>query len=293
MLQFLRSWTSTGGGPLILDDVIEEVSSQLDEQAALGIKVRRRNEVPETGPTNSGIWYRIPHVTAVFADLKRSTALSADNSPRVAAFAYTYFIRGMAVILDHFEAKYVDIHGDGIFGLFSGKASIFLAAACAITMRTQVEREVAVRFRKDTSTDWELEAGVGIDEGTLLVRRLGLRGTKQNEVWAGKPVNMAAKLSSMAEPNEIAVPDRVFRKYEAASKLRQRALIWSCGCNGEVEGGGLDVPIGETPNLWSKELVDEDLGLDFEYLYRLSSPWCETHGPEFCEVTVTGEEPGG
>ena len=265
----------------------------MDEQDNLGINVEQRADVPDTGPTNSGVWYQIPQVTTVFADLKRSTALSAESSPRVAAVAYTYFIRAMAVILDRFEAKYVDIHGDGIFGLFSGKASIFHAAACAITMRTQVEREVAVRFKKDSSTTWELEAGVGIDQGTLLVRRLGLRGrSKQNEVWAGKPVNMAAKLSSLAGPNEVAVPDRMFSKYEAASKLRQRALIWSCGCNGGAEDGGLDVPIGETPNLWDHKLVPADLGLDFENLYRLSSPWCKTHGSEFCEVIVTGKKLG-
>ena len=43
-------------------------------------------------------------------------------------------------------------------------------------------------------------------------------------MWAGKPVNMAAKLSSLAEANEMAVSDRVFAVYEHASRLRQRAL---------------------------------------------------------------------
>ena len=57
---------------------------------------------------------------------------------------------------------------------------------------------MAVRFNKDASVKWKLEAGVGIDQGMLLVRQLGLKGTKRNEVWAGKPVNMAAKLSSVA-----------------------------------------------------------------------------------------------
>ena len=182
------NWTSdsvcAGGQALILDEVVADVSSQLDEQFRLGVHITPMNEVPDTGPSNRGVWYQIPQVTAVFADLKRSTALSAEGGAVVAALAYTHFIRAMAVILDRFEAKYVDIQGDGIFGLFSGKGSRFLAVACAITMRTEVEREVAVRFDKHSSTDWELTAGVGIDHGTLLVRRLGLRRAKQNEVWA-------------------------------------------------------------------------------------------------------------
>ena len=273
---------------MILDDVVATVSSQLDAQAELGIQVTRLNEVPEVGPTNAGVWFQIPQVTAVFADLKGSTELIATASPRVAAIAYTYFIRAMAVTLERFSAKYVDIQGDGIFGLFSGQGSTFLAAACGITMNTLVESNVSVRFQKDASTNWKLSAGIGIDQGTLLVRRLGLRGTKQNEVWAGKPVNMAAKLSSLAEANEMAVSDRVFALYEHASRLQQRALIWSCGCDGEVGGAGLDVPIGHTCCLWEQEPAPEGLGLDFTNLHRLRSPWCVTHGSEFCDAIVTG-----
>ena len=122
------------------------------------------------------MWWQIRGVTAVFADLKRSTDLSTFGDPRDAAIAYTYFIRAMTVILDRFSAGYIDIQGDGIFGLFSGRGSEFLAAASAITMKTQMERDVAIRFNQDASTERELEAGIGIDHGTLLVRRLGLSG---------------------------------------------------------------------------------------------------------------------
>ena len=278
---------------MILDDVTTDVSSQLDAQYELGVQITRQNEVPETGPANKGVWLQIPAVTAVFADLKGSTKLSATNRPKDAAIAYTYFIRAMTVILDRFSAGYIDIQGDGIFGLFSGKGSRFLAASCAITMRTLVERDVAVRFKNETSTDWELTAGIGIDQGTLLVRRLGLRGTKQNEVWAGKPVNMAAKLSSLAESNQVIVSDRVFEQYDGASKSRQRALIWSCGCDGSRRGAGFDVGIDETPNLWTEAPVPSDLGLDFENLHKLDSAWCKVHGPEFCEAIVTGRRPDG
>ena len=276
---------------MILDEVVADVSSQLDDQSTLGVQITRRNGVPETGPTNGGVWYQIPNVTAIFADLKRSTELNADNGPKAPAFAYTYFIRAMAVTLERFGAEYVDIHGDGVFGLFSSEESEFYAAACAITMKTLVAREVADKFNEDASTDWKLTAGIGIDRGTLLVRRLGLRGTKQNEVWAGKPLNMAAKLSSVAASNQLAVSDRVFNGYNRASLLRRRALIWSCGCEGGITGDGLDVPIGETTKLWDQLPAPEDMGLDFEEFYRLKSEWCKVHGSEFCEAIITGKRP--
>ena len=160
-------------------------------------------------------------------------------------------------------------------------------------MRTAVENEVADHFKEDVSADWNLTAGIGIDRGTLLVRRLGLRGSKLNEVWAGKPVNVAAKLSSLAEANQIVVPDRVFKLYDGASTLRKRALLWSCGCNGDDgRGRGLDCPAGETSYLWEKKYNTHKPSLDFETMHSLKSNWCAVHGPEFCEALVTNKRPG-
>lgn len=274
-----------------LDAVVADVVSQLDDQSRLGVQITNRNDVPETGPANKGLWYRVPDVTAVFADLKRSTELSTEGSPRPAAYAYTYFIRAMALVLERFSAGYIDIQGDGIFGLFGGRGSAFDAAAAAITMRTVVERDVAKRFERDTSVEWKLAAGLGMDQGTLLVRRLGLRGTKQNEVWAGRPVNMAAKLSGFANPNRIVVSERVFHRFEGASRVRRRALLWSCGCEDSRHGAGMDAAEGETTSLWEEDLAPEDLGLDFDRVFRLESKWCDRHGSEFCDVIVTGKRP--
>ena len=281
---------------MLLDEVLADLTSQLDAQAELGVQITALNEVPEKGPVNKGLWFQIPNVTAVFVDLKRSTELSADSSPETSAFAYTYFVRAMVVIFERFGSKYVDIHGDGVFGLFSGPQSEFYAVAGAITARTQIEHDIAVRFDKDTSTDWELTAGIGIDQGTLLVRRLGLRdakqnSSKQNEVWAGKPVNMAAKLSSVACSNQVVVSDRVFSQYLEASYIRQRALLWDCGCCGEVQGDGLDASPGETKCLWTPEPAPGGMGLDFGRIYRLESEWCCEHGAEFCETIVTDCRP--
>lgn len=278
---------------MILDQVKADVATQLTQQSELGVKIDPVDDVPEVGPVNRGVWQQIANVTAVFADLNRSTELSANNRPEKAAFAYTHFVRAMAVSLERFSAQYIDIHGDGVFGLFSGSGSMFNAAACAITMRTLVENEVAVRFRKDASVNWNLTAGIGVDQGTLLVRRLGLRGTKQNEVWAGKPLNMAAKLSSLSSGNQVIVSDRVFARYRSFSELRQRALLYSCGCNdnGRGRGRGLDAPKGTTTYLWNKERVPQNLGFDFLDLYRLKTKWCDIHGAEFCEALITGQQP--
>lgn len=278
---------------MILDEVNAAVKAQLNDQANLGVQVTNQGGIPNEAPAHRGLWWRIPDATAVFADLKGSTAFNSSLSAETAALAYTYFIRAMTVILERFSAGYVDIQGDGIFGLFAGQGSMFAAAASAITMRTQLEETVAPRFRRDASVGWDLKVGIGIDRGTLLVRQLGLRGFEQNEVWAGMPVNAAAKLSSVAGPDEIVVSDRMFAGYERCARVRQRALIWSCGCREGKQGPGLSSSSGNTPKLWTAHAAPRNKGLDFPEIHKRKAGWCEIHGAEFCEALLAGKRPTG
>lgn len=271
-----------------LDQVRSKVSAELSDQARLGVNIRPLADVPESGPANLGVWFRVRNVTAIFADLNGSTALSASDNPKDAAFAYTYFIRAMTETLYEFCAKYIDIQGDGIFGLFSGKNSQFLAAACAVTMRTLMEREVAVRFRRSASVKRKITAGIGIDRGTVFVRQLGKLGIARNEVWAGKPVSTAAKLSSLARSNEILVSDRVFNQYSQFPRERRQAILQSCGCQGGVRGRGLDLSAIHATQLWNIGKVPKSLGLDFADFHRRQEPWCRHHGSEFCQMVATG-----
>lgn len=278
---------------MILDEVTASVVAELNNQAKLGVQVVNQDDVPKTGPVHGGVWVQVPEATAVFIDLKGSTGLNSRFGAETAAHAYNYFNRAMVVVLNGFQARYVDVQGDGLFGLFSGKGSRFLAAACAITMKSQVETVIAERFREDASIDWQLRAGIGIDRGKLLVRQLGLRGTGMNEVWAGTPVNTAAKLSGVAGPNEVAVSEKVFSDYQQSAKIRQRTQLWSCGCDGSTRGGGLDLPAEQSDYLWQSTTVPGDLGLDFDHVYRLRRSWCQVHGAEFCEALVTRQRRNG
>ena len=272
---------------MILDDVVASVASQLDQQTGLAVEIETADGVPDHGPVSGGVWLQIPEVTAVFADIKGSTALNNRLGPRVAIHAYTLFNRAMVATLNGFQARYVDVQGDAVFGLFSGKGSRFMAAAAAITMRTVVETAVADRFRQYDAGRWRMAAGIGVDRGKLLVRQLGIRGTGMNEVWAGTPVNTAAKLSGAAGPNEVVVSERVFSDYENSAKLRRRALLLGCGCRGNVRGRGLDLTSNEAERLWKQDSVPGNLELDFDHIYRLRKPWCPTHGAESCEAMVS------
>lgn len=116
---------------------------------------------------------------------------------------------------------------------------------------------------------------MGIDQKTVLVKQIGLkddnsRDSRKNEVWAGKPINMASKLASKSKDNELFISERFFEKIKD-----QELVTKSCGCS-----GGKDT--GEKVDLWKKvDLNDENF--DFDSAHVLESIWCPIHGKEWCE----------
>lgn len=259
-----------------LSEVTAAVAEQLRQQAELGVKFEKHPEIPMVGPVRDGLWFKTPNAVAVFADLKRSTALNVQNPPEVAPVAYSYFVRGMAAVLGRFSARYVDIQGDAVFGLFSGAGAALTATACAIAMRTVMKEDIVGRFQKDAKVKWNLEAGIGIDQGTLYVRQLGLKEVGRNEVWSGNPVNVAAKLSSVASPNQVVVSDRVFAQCNQATNLPAPLPSW---LRDHTSGDN-------TGRMWAKNPAPRRLGLEFQAIYRMRARWCESHGEEFCNAII-------
>jgi class 3 adenylate cyclase len=228
-----------------------------------------RNSIPDTQDIpieNPNYWFKIPDVICVFVDMKGSTKLSASTHDKTTAGAYQLFT-GTAVRLFHeFETPYIDVRGDGVFALFNSN-QVYRAIAAAVTFKTFVEKEFVPKIKSKTGVD--VGGHYGIDQKTVLVRKIGLkrhsdRSDRQNEVWAGKPINMASKLAAIAEDGEILVSDRYF------NRIKSELVLKSCGC-----------PDNSINDLWTKRDVD-DPKFDFKIIYSLKSNWCSTHGSQFC-----------
>ena len=260
---------------LHLPSRLQNVIDRAEELYGEGITTEHRNRIPPSNDipsVNRQCWFRIPNVISVFVDMKGSTRLSARTKHAGnTARAYQFFT-GTAVGLFHeFDAPYIDVRGDGVFGLFN-QDQVYLALAAAVTFKTFVEVTFIPRFKKDTGI--ELGAHIGIDQGTVLVCRIGLqkhngRTDRRNEVWAGKPVNMSSKLAGMGEAGELLVSDRYFRRiaHERVRKL--------CGCSGNKK-----------VDLWTSVDVTEDPKFDFDTAHCLKSCWCEEHGEEYCNAII-------
>jgi class 3 adenylate cyclase len=240
----------------ICTEIIKEQKAIFNKGAAITVN----NEIPDTtkipiqNPTH---WIRIPDIICVYVDMINSTKLSAVKYDQSTANVYQLFT-GTAVRLFHeFESPYIDVNGDGVFALFNSYQP-HVALAAAVTFKTFSEKEFVPMLKDIVPID--TGSHIGIDIKTLLVRKIGLkrkgeRTDRQNEVWAGKTVNMSAKLAARAKHGELVVSDRFY------DKLNCKKALYSCGC-----------PNGDEKNLW--EIVDlcDDDKFDFDKAYLLSIP---------------------
>lgn len=70
--------------------------------------------------SSSNVWTRIDSVVSVVFDMKGSTDFGLNKHSISTARIYDAAISGAVRILSNFEADFIDIQGDGGFGLFWG-----------------------------------------------------------------------------------------------------------------------------------------------------------------------------
>lgn len=237
------------------------------------------SDIPKEDRDNTTKWVRINDVSCCFIDMVGSTKMSTTLHPNSTAQIYRYFTGTAIKILKAFEAPYIDVKGDGVFALFD-KGQEHAALAAVVTCKTFINE----KFARDVKSKrgLELDGHYGISRGTLLVRRIGSRRREnsdqaRNEVWAGRPVNQAAKLAGLAGSNKLLVSNR----YHQCLKLEE--ALQTCGCSGGEY-------IGEKNDLWTERDLSSEEHLKIEKGWSLGSNWCSIHGEKSCKQMLLNDQ---
>ncbi|OGM98475.1 MAG: hypothetical protein A2915_00745 [Candidatus Yanofskybacteria bacterium RIFCSPLOWO2_01_FULL_41_34] len=264
-----------------LESVLNIIDSTT-ERFRQGEQVEQKDRIPltDTVPLESNTWWRLNDVVCVYIDMKNSTQLSAQKQDKFTASIYQYFTGTAVKVLNEFGASYIDVRGDGAFGLFNSNRG-YHALASAITFKTIVGFVMADEVVLPENME-KLSCHIGMDRKTVLVKRIGIRvmegkTDKSNEVWAGKPVNMAAKLASIGGENDLIVSERVF---DVFLKDNSESVLHTCGCPNDVKR-----------KAWDTMNVQQDKNFDFSKAYRMTPVrWCEIHGKNFCQEILKLDE---
>ncbi|MHB8669533.1 MAG: cupin domain-containing protein [Acidimicrobiales bacterium] len=154
-------------------------------------------------------------VTALFADIRGSTALSVDASgTEFVSILRHFFARATSAVYDHFGM--VDrFLGDGMLVFFNAPVPREAHSEDALRAALAIQ---------DGFRDARFGVGIGIETGMALAGDPGL-GEIVDFTCLGEPVNIASRLQTLAGPGEIVVGPNAWRSVAELVDLRQIPAI--------------------------------------------------------------------
>lgn len=260
-----------------LQDLLEKLDDHVKTEMAVNPEVVDKGDDLDVDalPIVARRWHKLTEGVALVADLKGSTNLGVGVHAASTAAIYEAATGGLTQIFDEFEADFVAIQGDGAFGLFWGEQRMERAICAGITVKTFSQKQLVPRLENKWADLPSTGFKVGMAVSKLLVKRVGVPRTDHQEpVWAGKAVNYAAKCAQQADAHEMIVTGSVWDFVESNDYLAV-----TCPCGG-----------GPTDTLWNDVVIDKIHDGDGERAgRRLTSCWCDIHGPEYSAAVLNGE----
>ena len=166
----------------------------------------------------------------LYVDLVGSTQLGLDLPPSNLISIVGSFVQEMGNVVVAHRGMVLKFMGDATLGYFvntTGRAqwAVEHAVSCAKSMIEVTQRSInAVLSQYDYS---DLHIRIGIDYGLNLVVRYGKRrGGGEHLDIMGRPMNMAAKIQSMAKPNQILIGGDVYRYLHPQTQKDFRKVVW-------------------------------------------------------------------
>lgn len=213
---------------------IDELSSQVNDFFDGSYQITNTTSVPDVGDLSFGKKGKQAEFAMLFIDIRESTNI-VDGFRRVtAAKMYKSFLWGVAKIAKANGGELRSFNGDGVLVAFAGDAKCSHAANAALQMSwfaiDILKPKVEKYFQNNNQLyDVKFDFDIGVDMGTVLVVRGGIRGENNNDlVWVGNATNYAVKLSSITDDGyHIFISDAVFKKLNNHSKYASNGtLMW-------------------------------------------------------------------
>jgi class 3 adenylate cyclase/predicted ATPase len=159
-------------------------------------------------------------VTALFADIKGSTALMEELDPEEARAIIDPALRIMIEAVKRYDGYVVQSTGDGIFALFGAPAAYEDHPQRGLYAALQMQRELREHGeRRAAGGHAALYARIGVNTGEVVVRTVETGG-RAEYTPIGHTANLASRLQTIASAGSIAVSEHTRRLVEGYFELR-------------------------------------------------------------------------
>jgi len=178
----------------------------------------------------------------LYADLAQSSRLATEFDRRVAAKVVKSFLACSTNLIGDHGGEITSFDGDRVMGIFVGRTKNTDAATCALKINYAVTKIIKPKlssyFQSVSNSGFTISHATGIDTGTILAVRAGIRGAN-DLVWIGRAPNLAARLSDLREDSfgsyisedvfKVMSDDAKYGGYPRQLMWEQRSLQWLGG----------------------------------------------------------------
>lgn len=168
----------------------------------------------------------------LFVDIRHSTKIVENIRRTTAARMYQTFLSGVSRIVRSKGGNIRSFNGDGLLAVFDGDSKNTNSTEAALKIvwfcREVLSKKMQAYFANNQGLkDFKFSFGIGIDVGTVLVVKGGIKGSNNNDlVWAGNATNKAVKLSDFASGNyNVWISDVVYKRLQDSSKYTTSAGV--------------------------------------------------------------------
>lgn len=169
------------------------------------------------------------HMIVLYVDLVGSTDITLSLPEKKVAIIISSFAQEMATIIQRHDGYVLKFVGDAVIGYFIAEALPLLAADnavnCAKTMLTIIEKGMNPILNQYDYP--ELQIKIGMDYGKNIIVRYGSDKEKSHVDILGPPMNIASKIQSTAEPNQILIGEDVYTRLHPSIQKTFESVVWT------------------------------------------------------------------
>jgi adenylate cyclase len=157
--------------------------------------------------------------TVFFTDIVGFTPLSEKMPPREINLLLNQFFSRMTDIIFKYDGTLDKYIGDCIMAVFGAPIEKKDDAERAIQAALEMKRELKA-IMKETGPERKFDIRIGINTGRVVAGNIGSPNRMEYTV-IGDPVNIASRLESIAQPNQILIGEETYKRVKRKFKIKK------------------------------------------------------------------------
>ena len=164
----------------------------------------------------------------LYVDLVGSTSMTLELPEEKIATIISSFSQEMANVIRLHHGYVLKFVGDAVIGYFVAENDALIKADDAVdaakSMITVIEKGINPILNQYDYPD--LMVKIGIDYGSNLIVRYGSDEEKSHVDVMGPAMNIAAKIQSLARPNQILIGEDVYSRLHPSTQKTFELVVW-------------------------------------------------------------------